>query len=407
MDRSEFDRYVGELYARLYDLVYLRGHPLADLLPPVATAPRKEKGWRLHDLLLEVIKELDPGPDAPAFSREWRRYRLMAGRYTRGLDPGAVMQEIAVSRRQFYREHEAAIVAAADLLWERCLNHMPARPAAVPSGPAKLDPLEAARLDAARGAQAGRFSRPDEVIRGALALLDERLRQRRLTLRLSLPDPLPGVLADKAPLRQLLLGVIGYLIERAEAATLQLDAQVEANRLYLSVVADPPQALRATSESEMAERLAAFAEMAALAGSELGALREGTQVVGFEIGLALETQRAVLVVDDNEDVLELARRYLALHDYTAITATSAEQAIELAARLQPFAIVLDLMLPGQDGWDALQALLNRPSTGRIPVVICSVLKQKELALSLGATAFLEKPLTEDGLVGALQALELG
>jgi len=406
MERTEFARQVVELYTRLYDLVYLRGHPLADLLPPVDAAPRKEKGWRLHDLLLEIIKELDPGPDAPAFSREWRRYRLMAGRYSRGLDPGAVMQEIAVSRRQYYREHEAALAAAADLLWERYVNHAPAPATPAPTPGATPDPLEAARLEAARGAQAGRFSRLDEVLHGALALLDERLHQRRLVVALALPDPLPRVLADKAPLRQLLLGVIGYLIERAEDATLRLEAQSEADRLYLSVIADPPQALRATAESEIAERLAAFSEMAALAGSEFGALREGPQVVGFEIGLALDTQRAVLVVDDNADVLELARRYLALHGYTAITATSAEQAIELAGRLQPFAILLDLMLPGQDGWDALQALLNRPSTGRIPVVICSVLKQKELALSLGATAFLEKPLTEAGLVGALQALEL-
>ncbi len=417
MDRTEFGQHVGELYARLYDLVYLRTHPLADVLPPAATASRKEKGWRLHDLLLEVIKELDPGPGAPAYSREWRRYRLMSGRYSRGLDPGVVMQEIAVSKRQYYREHEAAIAAAADLLWDRYASQADAVAAPTPPKPSQLDPLEAARLEAARAAQAGRFSRPDEVIHGALALLEERLRQRRLTLSLSLPDPLPGVLADKAPLRQLLLGLIGYLVERAEDATLRLGGQVEADRLYLSIVVDPPEALRATSQGEVAERLAAFEEMAALAGGELEAaphlraseasagVREGPAVVGFEIGLALDTQRAVLVVDDNEDVLELCRRYLTLHDYGVVTATSAEQAIELAARIQPFAIVLDLMLPGQDGWDALQALLNRPVTRRIPVLICSVLKQKELALSLGAAAFLEKPLTEEGLVGALRALE--
>ena len=119
----------------------------------------------------------------------------------------------------------------------------------------------------------------------------------------------------------------------------------------------------------------------------------------------MEVQRAVLVVDDNEDVLELCRRYLAPHGYGVITATTAEEAIDLAAQLQPFAITLDLMLPGQDGWDALQALLNRPDTQRIPVIICSVLKQRELALSLGATAFLEKPVTEQGLLAALRMLE--
>jgi CheY-like chemotaxis protein len=63
------------------------------------------------------------------------------------------------------------------------------------------------------------------------------------------------------------------------------------------------------------------------------------------------------------------------------------------------------MMPKQDGWHVLQTLLNQPDTSRIPVIVCSVLKQKELALSLGATAFVEKPITEQALLSALDALE--
>jgi CheY-like chemotaxis protein len=63
------------------------------------------------------------------------------------------------------------------------------------------------------------------------------------------------------------------------------------------------------------------------------------------------------------------------------------------------------MIPDRDGWDLLQVLLNQPDTQHIPIIICSVLKQKELALSLGATAFLEKPISEQSLLSVLTALE--
>lgn len=238
-----------------------------------------------------------------------------------------------------------------------------------------------------------------------LALLDDRLRQRGLAVRLALSDPALRVLADPTLLRQLLLGLLGFLIERTAGGGVQVDGQLTAERFSLSIVADPPWAVRAATEAEITERLTAFEEMATLAGAALEAFRLEAAVVGFAVKLSLDTQRTVLVVDDNEDVLELCSRYLARHDYGVATAPSAERAIELIAQLQPFAVVLDLMLPGQDGWDALRAILGRPATRHVPVVICSVLKQKELALSLGATAFLEKPITEERLIAALRALE--
>ena len=112
-----------------------------------------------------------------------------------------------------------------------------------------------------------------------------------------------------------------------------------------------------------------------------------------------------MVVDDNEDILELFRGYLSPHHYRVVTAQTGQDALSLARRLRPYAITLDLMMPDQDGWDLLQALLNQPDTQHIPIIICSVLTQKELALSLGATAFLEKPISEDTLLLALEALE--
>jgi CheY-like chemotaxis protein len=54
----------------------------------------------------------------------------------------------------------------------------------------------------------------------------------------------------------------------------------------------------------------------------------------------------------------------------------------------------------------LQHLLNQPDTRHIPIIVCSVIKQKDLALMLGATAFLEKPVSEQALLAVLDSLEI-
>jgi CheY-like chemotaxis protein len=152
--------------------------------------------------------------------------------------------------------------------------------------------------------------------------------------------------------------------------------------------------------------LAVFDEMAQSSNINILTLHAGQAIVGFDVQLPT-AERIVLVVDDNEDVLILIQRFLTPHHYRVFTAQTAQAALELARQTRPHAITLDLMMPDQDGWDLLQALLNQPETYNTPIVVCSVLKQqKELALSLGATAFLKKPITEEGLLAVIESLEI-
>jgi CheY-like chemotaxis protein len=115
----------------------------------------------------------------------------------------------------------------------------------------------------------------------------------------------------------------------------------------------------------------------------------------------------VLLVDDNSDILELYQRYLQQRYYQAVPVQSGGEALRLASQLQPHAIVLDLMLPEQDGWEILQRLTNHPDTQSIPVVICSILRARQLALALGAAAFLEKPVDQVEFLGLLDTLTAG
>ncbi len=398
---------IEDAYNHLYDLVYLRTHPLAALLVSGSGLSRKDRAWRLHHLLLEAIEELNPGPQAPVFSSEWRRHRLMVLRYVDGLDPQSVADQLAIGRRHFYREQAAAMEAIAQVLWDRYADRTPqaAEAPALEREEAPLDRLELLRVEAARIAQAARYTNLADVLDGVLSLWQEQLRERRLKVLAALPKGLPSVSIQRVLLRQMLLGLLGYMVEREEQATIQVAASTEEEGVRLSLAIEPESAVRPASSAEVQESLSALDELAELAHARLRPILAKSVVIGFELRLPTGSERSILVVDDNEDVLELFQRYLAPHRYQVVVARSAREALDLAQRLQPQAITLDLMMPERDGWDLLRDLLDRPDTRDIPVIVCSVLRQREAAISLGATAFLKKPVSEEALLRVLMALD--
>ena len=111
----------------------------------------------------------------------------------------------------------------------------------------------------------------------------------------------------------------------------------------------------------------------------------------------------VLVIDDNADAHQLIQRYLEGSPNTFFGVRDPHQALAKAAAHSPRVIVLDVMLPGMDGWELLGRLREHPATRHIPVIVCTILPHERLALTLGAAAFLRKPLTRAALLAALDA----
>lgn len=252
-------------------------------------------------------------------------------------------------------------------------------------------------------AQTHRYAQIGRVVATVLPLLSSLLGQHDLETELAIEDPLPSIATEQHVLKQVLLGILSYLIEHSQGAILRLSAHQSGEVMCLCAQVDPPGAIRPASPTEVQERLEAFSAMATLSGAEIQPLHSGQALVGFEMHFPI-AQDTVLVVDDNADVLMLFQRYLEEQHYHVVTTQTAQEVSRLALQLQPRAITLDLMMPGQDGWELLQTLLHQPGTRHIPIVVCSVLKQKELALSLGATAFLEKPVTKQALLSVFNSL---
>lgn len=117
--------------------------------------------------------------------------------------------------------------------------------------------------------------------------------------------------------------------------------------------------------------------------------------------------KTVLVVDDSPTDLHLLSGMLTKNGYTVITAASGEEAIERARADMPDLILLDIVMPGMNGFETTRALTKDAKTGSIPVLIVSTKGQetdKVWGLRQGARDYLVKPVDEATLIGKIRGL---
>jgi len=108
------------------------------------------------------------------------------------------------------------------------------------------------------------------------------------------------------------------------------------------------------------------------------------------LNLSAQTNR-VLVIDDDATVRDLMRRYLSREGFDVITAVGGQEGLEFARKLQPSVITLDVFMPDIDGWSVLQAIKKDPELSRTPVIMMTILDEKQKGFTLGASGYLTKP----------------
>ena len=140
-------------------------------------------------------------------------------------------------------------------------------------------------------------------------------------------------------------------------------------------------------------------EMKNESGSRLGIDETGLE--GYEVG-----EKLVLIVDDEGSARELLNTYLKNDGYRTITCDNGDDVLELARKHKPYAITLDILMPGMDGWSVLGALKRDADLSHIPVIIVSTLDEQHLGMSLGAVDYIQKPVSSEQLLKSLMSLSL-
>ena len=126
---------------------------------------------------------------------------------------------------------------------------------------------------------------------------------------------------------------------------------------------------------------------------------EGEEAVA--VGVQPHGGAMVLVVDDQEAPRDLMTRSLSKHGFKVVAAASGEEGLRLARELKPAVITLDIVMPHLDGWAVLQELKADPDLADIPVIIVSIVDDKNLGLALGAVDYMTKPIDWNRLIAML------
>lgn len=133
---------------------------------------------------------------------------------------------------------------------------------------------------------------------------------------------------------------------------------------------------------------------------------ETLEAVSLNFPWMKEEAPLILVVEDDLSTAELLTLHLTQSGYKVAHAFDGEEALEKAKNLKPFVITLDVMLPKKDGWEVLQELKSDQKTAEIPVIIHSIVDNKDLAFALGATDYLLKPLDKEALISKLEEINI-
>ncbi len=385
---EEFVEQVKQVLEHLYDFAYLQQHPLARIYDRDSDLSAKTAGHQLRYELMTIIESFKPLSEAHFRAPDARLYNLLHLYYVEKLTIQETGAELGLSERQAYRDLRRSQESVAAVVWDHRL------PPESPPQDFSFD-SEVARLKL-------NFSPVDvgAIFQQAQHAVERLAEQQSIEVIVE-ADAEPITLStDPALAHQVIVGVLSSAIQQASAGVLSATAKAQPGAMaitlrYQAKADTDPTTITDSGAAKLAQRL----QWDVTAED----LPDGLRQVTLRL-----TSRSVtiLVIDDNEGWIELLGRFLEGTGCLIVPLPSGDHALQRVQELRPSVIILDVMMPEQDGWELLQRLRTHPTTHTLPVIVCTVFDDPQLAFSLGASAFISKPANRDQILNALKQLNI-
>jgi len=392
-ESEDFEKMLRRALNHLYEPGVLRSSPLVTLFGLEGT---NNPAAALRTALEKAIEALGPTPSDPAGAKSRRFYDLLGYRYVEQLPQKDAANRLGITARHLRREQSAAIHALANHL--RLQFDLLDQIGQTSEAAGESDMLAITDTEVNREmlwlaeSLADQSTEVDLVLREATQLASRLAQENSVTLDLELSSHLPPAAIAGTVLKQIVLNLAMAAIASAPEGELLLTASEQAHTVGISIIS------RAVDEASWhpwewdGERVAVSQRLLELFNGEL-AVSLGEKGASARVSIPRADRVRVLAVEDNEDTLQLWQRFLRYTRFYLEGMKEPERALARAAELHPDLIILDVMLPKIDGWELLGELQRHPATATIPVIVCTVLPQQELARSLGASGFIRKPVT--------------
>jgi CheY-like chemotaxis protein len=391
---EDFAEHLRDALSHLYDPTY---HP-DDLIWTVLGIEPRQGNRVLQARLIQAIQDLEPRSEVPETARIRRLHSLLSLRYLQEFTQERAAEYIGITPRHLRREQKEAI----ELLARRLLNAPSLHSRTTESETADLSwrAQLAQEMAALRESAPGTVADVGQVVHSAAALEGPLLADRGVDLEINPVDPELKAIVHPTVLRQLLITAIQQLAQAGGPGLITIQAEGDDGDICVSL--EGPR-----GEGDVAYDGGFIEETLALHGGSLQTeVKEGR--IALRIRLPAARDVTVLVVDDNPDLVHFFRRYAAGTRYEIVEESRGANVLEAVTTVQPDIIVLDVMLPDIDGWELLTTLYESPRTRDVPVIVCSVVREEQLALSLGARLYLPKPVRRREFIQALDtALQPG
>lgn len=385
---------VKQALLALYVPTELAASRLASLLPVSRDAhDTVERAQLLRGRLLDAIEMMRPASHASPSATASRAYDCLRLRYVSGLRVDEVAQQLALSPRQVYRDLGWAEEQLAQLLDSAC------PPAAQSPEP---DLRSGALADEVRYlAHKPESVRVTDLLSAAVATVAPLAQLQGITVSVAGVDADTTVALTPVVVRHALTLVLSAVVQNATSPQVQVTVGGGQMEAEVTIPLGRP--------GEVSRHDLVQAAIQILEQQRLGHRLETDSVENecLTVLLPLDKRWRVLIVEDNPGASALYERYLSTSEWDPVKVPHPRLANEWVAARDIDAVLLDVMMSEMDGWTVLRALKADRRTSSVPVIMCSVLSDTELASALGAAAYLTKPVSRLELLKTLRQVSRG